>query len=236
MACESLPKTDGVEYRIVERAPDYAVGDDGSVWSKRRRQWRRLKGCVKNHGYRTVSLYYEPWKRVEEYVHRLVLEAFVGPCPEGMECCHFPDRTRTNNNLNNIRWDTVAENSNDADIHGTRIRGSRSGVAILTEEIVQHARERYDHHNVSMTTLAKELDVDVITVFDFIKGRTWKHAGGPIKPGILPQKKLTQAIAVAIRDRYAELPDRHQVAAEFGVSEATVRDIAKGRTWKSISA
>ncbi len=25
-------------------------------------------------------------------VHQLVLLAFVGPCPDGLECCHFPDR------------------------------------------------------------------------------------------------------------------------------------------------
>ena len=36
-------------------------------------------------------------------IPRLVLLAFVGPCPEGMECCHFPDRDVRNNKLNNLR-------------------------------------------------------------------------------------------------------------------------------------
>src|SRR5437868_15524460 len=26
------------------------------------------------------------------YIHRLVLEAFVGPCPPDMEACHFTDK------------------------------------------------------------------------------------------------------------------------------------------------
>lgn len=42
----------------------------------------------------------------------LVLEAFVGLCPEGMECCHQDD-DRSNNRLENLRWDTHANNVKD---------------------------------------------------------------------------------------------------------------------------
>lgn len=52
-------------------------------------------------------------------LHRLVLEAFVGPCPEGMEACHFPDRDPSNNRLSNLRWGTRSENRFDAVKHGT---------------------------------------------------------------------------------------------------------------------
>ena len=46
------------------------------------------------------------------YVHRLVLEAFVGPCPDGMECCHYDDNP-ANNRLENLRWDTKSANHLD---------------------------------------------------------------------------------------------------------------------------
>lgn len=52
---------------------------------------------------------------------RSVLETFVGPCPEGMECCHFPERDRSNNRLDNLRWDTHHENVLDAVRHGTHL-------------------------------------------------------------------------------------------------------------------
>jgi len=52
-------------------------------------------------------------------VHRLVLEAFVGPCPEGLEACHFPDRNPENNRLENLRWDTREANRDDQRKHGT---------------------------------------------------------------------------------------------------------------------
>jgi hypothetical protein len=45
-------------------------------------------------------------------VHRLVLEAFVGPCPDGMEACHYDDEP-ANNVLENLRWDTRSANISD---------------------------------------------------------------------------------------------------------------------------
>lgn len=56
--------------------------------------------------------------RVSRMVHRLVLEAFVGPCPPGMECCHF-DGDSTNNHLSNLRWDTHSSNQFDRVRHRT---------------------------------------------------------------------------------------------------------------------
>ena len=43
------------------------------------------------------------------YLHRLVLETFVGPCPSGEECSHL-DGNKTNNCLENLKWSTRAEN------------------------------------------------------------------------------------------------------------------------------
>ena len=48
-----------------------------------------------------------------KYIHRLVLEAFVGPCPNGAEGCHWDDNP-LNNNLENLRWDTRSANRQDA--------------------------------------------------------------------------------------------------------------------------
>lgn len=45
-------------------------------------------------------------------VHQLVLEAFVGPCPDGMEALHFDD-VPSNNALANLRWDTHENNMVD---------------------------------------------------------------------------------------------------------------------------
>ena len=73
------------------------------------------------------------------FVHRLVLEAFVGPRPSGMQACHN-DGDRRNNSLANLRWDTARNNSRDKIRHGTIARGERNGFARLTESRVHCMR------------------------------------------------------------------------------------------------
>jgi hypothetical protein len=53
-------------------------------------------------------------------------------------------------------------------------------------------------------------------------------------PGPLPGRKLTDAKAREIRDRYCPYfpPTQEELAAEYGVSPSTVSDICSGRTWK----
>lgn len=58
------------------------------------------------------------------YIHQLVLEAFVGPCPPGMECRHL-DGDPSNNKLSNLAWGTPQENANDRISHGTTNKGKK---------------------------------------------------------------------------------------------------------------
>lgn len=57
-------------------------------------------------------------KSLNVRVHRLVLLAFVGPPPPGMECCHN-DGDASNNRLENLRWGTKSDNMHDRVRHGT---------------------------------------------------------------------------------------------------------------------
>lgn len=64
----------------------------------------------------TVNLSVNQRKRTSP-VHRLVLEAFVGPRPPGQHGCHH-DGDPTNNHLSNLRWDTPKSNTADMVRHG----------------------------------------------------------------------------------------------------------------------
>ena len=57
------------------------------------------KGGKSVHGYMIVG----GGDGKQYRAHRLVLETFIGPCPEGCEADHI-DRCRDNNALNNLRW------------------------------------------------------------------------------------------------------------------------------------
>jgi hypothetical protein len=67
-----------------------------------------LKLSVANNGYYMVDLRRGELRR-NCTVHRLVLETFVGPCSEGMECRHL-DGCETNNKVENLAWGTRLEN------------------------------------------------------------------------------------------------------------------------------
>ncbi len=78
---------------------------------------RFLRPLPNNNGYEQVQLYGDG-KRSRQLVSRLVLLAFVGPCPEGMEVCHN-DGDKRRNHLQNLRYGTSSENKLDMARHGT---------------------------------------------------------------------------------------------------------------------
>lgn len=139
---------DRVTYRDVSGFPGYRVGDDGSIWSRHRRngaglgeQWRQLTPRRGANGYLKVNLRMSGLDHAR-YVHRLVLEAFVGEAPDGAQACHG-DGDRTNNALDNLRWDTRASNEADKYLHGTArgTLGQGNGAAKLSEADVREIRD-----------------------------------------------------------------------------------------------
>src|SRR5690242_15383977 len=99
--------------------PGYEVSSHGRVRGSRdfnggfRAEPRILRGDVGRDGYVRVRL--SPGRR-SHFVHVLVLHAFRGPRPPGHQCRHFPDRTRSNNRLENLAWGTQIENEADKQI------------------------------------------------------------------------------------------------------------------------
>lgn len=165
--------TPSVEYRDVVGFPDYRVGDDGSVWSRKSGVWKRLATQSKPKGHLIVKLRRDG-KYHHRYVHRMVLESFTAPCPAGMECRHFPDRDPTNNHLSNLQWGSQAENCADTIVHGTRIRGERVGSARLTADQVKKIRERV-LAGERQGDIALEFSVSPMTISDIMRYATWRH-------------------------------------------------------------
>ena len=108
----------------------YKVSAEGHIWSVRRLRANKyswylgdgdkplhrvgghlLKPSADKDGYLQVGLTKDGKSKVRR-VHRLVLEAFVGPCPEGMEACHAND-IPDDNRIENLRWDYPKMNAAD---------------------------------------------------------------------------------------------------------------------------
>jgi hypothetical protein len=96
----------------------YEVSDMGRVrswwrWGQRSRadEPRLLSLRVSANRYSIVRLTNAMGQRTECLVHRLVLEAFVGPPPDEDIQGHHRDGRRTNNRLSNLEWLTPSENA-----------------------------------------------------------------------------------------------------------------------------
>jgi hypothetical protein len=121
--------------------------------------------------YQTVPLTNEKHERSSHYVHRLVLETFIGPCPEGMEAHHFPDPDPQNNRLENLSWSPKAQNQGDRHIHGTDGKGERNARAKLTDKQVSYIRRSQK----SLGELSRQLKVNKQTICKVRLRQSWTH-------------------------------------------------------------
>jgi len=98
------------------RSLDRTVPKTGGHGVSVRVKGRELK-AYKTRDYDRMSLSKNnQLKRI--FVHRVVLLAFVGPCPDGMQVRHL-DGNPNNNALVNLAYGTPSENVYDTVRHGT---------------------------------------------------------------------------------------------------------------------
>jgi hypothetical protein len=106
-------------------------------------------------------------------VHRLVLNAFIGPRPERYVCNHI-DCDGTNNALSNLEWVTPQENLDHMVSLGRSLRGAKNHNTRLTATDVQDIRRLYAE-GMSYEQLAERFGVNRRTTRDVVTYRSWKY-------------------------------------------------------------
>lgn len=166
--------------RDIPEFSGYRIDTAGNGWSCRvpkagavGERWKPLKPAAdESNGYLYFRLR-RGGKTLKRYVHRLVLETFVGPCPEGMEGCHG-DGDRANCHLENLRWDTPVNNQADKIEHGTTNRGTRQGHSKLNEQDVRDIFAiRRDIPNATMEDIGILFGVAKTTIQGVLERRNW---------------------------------------------------------------
>jgi len=112
-----------------------------------------------------------------KYIHRLVLETFVGPCHQGFECCHN-DGNYKNNCVNNLRWDSHQSNIIDRVEHGTSNRGERCGTSKLTQLQVNQIRHFLDSGKLKNVDLANQYNVSNSLISMIKHRKRWEFCDG----------------------------------------------------------
>jgi hypothetical protein len=141
-------------------------------------------------------------------VHRLVLEAFVGECPEGMECRHYPDQNLANNNLSNLSWATP-------------------GRTKLTEEQVRQIFYAKGTHE----EVAARFGIGRPEVSHIKSGKLWKHLSLAVKESTT-RIKLTEE---QVRQIFFATGTYREIAARFGRSRGAVGAIKTGKAWTNLN-
>lgn len=162
------------DMKTIPGFPNYAITKTGKIWSRKTKKFLKPYNNGSSSKYKKILLN----NSVKKYIHRLVLETFIGPCPKGMECCHN-DGNPENNNLNNLRWDTHSSNNKDAVRHGTWkntwMKGENHPQAKLTFDDVKEIRKLYQDKILSQTNLAKNYGVTQATISRIVLNQTWNY-------------------------------------------------------------
>lgn len=167
------------QYRIVSGFSQYRIGDDGSLWRfswdrNEHGRWKQIKPTpMKGHGYLRVYLGNNGKRQRTVFVHVLVLEAFVGPCPKGKETCHWDDDP-SNNRLGNIRWGTRLENAADRIRRGRVPMGSNHARTKFVDGDIYRIRKLHKEGG-RVTDLAREYAVTTGCITSILQRWTWKH-------------------------------------------------------------
>jgi len=140
LVIEKANKEDRVEqWKPIEGWAGYEVSDQGRVRSFKKCRARPdeplpriLAGYYLPTGYHMMELKDRKLRR-KIYTHRLVLEAFVGPVPKGMEVAHNNGDPR-DNRLENLRYATPMGNAQDKRKHGSHKAGGSHYMSKLTDE------------------------------------------------------------------------------------------------------
>lgn len=155
---KALPFDDRFEVSDEGQVRSWALPGPGSA----RRETPLARAVHSNHGgYQVVMICRKQYR-----VHRLVLEAFVGPCPEGCNVDHI-DGNRANNRLENLRYLDISENSAQGEQYGENNPKTK-----LTWELVREIRAT---PHIKQQDWADRLGVSQHAIHCIRKHKTWKE-------------------------------------------------------------
>ena len=163
-------------YQVSERGRVRSLVCGGRYGYLKRKVPKAMKGHVrKADGYEYVSLRKDGALKVRS-VHRVVLEAFSGPCPAGHTGSHL-NGVSADNRLGNLQWEPHSANVLRKNEHGTMFRpqGELSGTAKLTEEEAQEVKVLCRTGLLSAGKIAAHYRVSATEVGRIATGERWGH-------------------------------------------------------------
>jgi hypothetical protein len=155
----------------VRGLPRTCMRSDGIRHSRKERILAASR-FIRNKDYRRVCLCVDG-VNVNRQVHMLVLEAFVGPCPDGQETRHL-NGVQDDNRLTNLAWGTRIEQQEDVLRHGNRARGARHGMVKLKETDIPVIRAAFEAGQTTQQ-IARRYGVVYQTIIAILQKKSWSY-------------------------------------------------------------
>lgn len=169
----------GEEWRTCPDFPAYEISNHGRIKGPSGLMTLRI-----TKGYAAVGLTRDG-KKYSRFVNRLVARAFLGE-PDGEKDAAHGDGVRLNNHIDNLRWATKRENTDDRFIHGTVLTGEDHPRAITDQATVNAIRSAYEEHmkyreargfvrgeRGFRQALCREFDLSEHIIKDILSFRSW---------------------------------------------------------------
>jgi hypothetical protein len=160
------------ESKELKDIPGYWIHSDGRLWSEKTQKFLKdSRGGYKGK-YRKYQFCLKNKKQKIKYVHRLLMEYFGPPAPEGCNEVNHIDGNTENNCLSNLEWVSSSENTR----HGVRT-GLFSRVLLTIEqvkEIKAKFKEEPNYHG-KIADIAREYGVSHRVISSIKHEINWKY-------------------------------------------------------------
>lgn len=181
---------DGEVWRALIVSPRHEISNFGRLrswvlWGARSKQARAvtpriMRLRVDRAGYLRVCIVVNDKKRLFG-IHKLVLDAFVGQCPSGLQARHI-NGNPADNRVENLGWCTSKENHADRRTHGTMVgrgtggKGMRNPGAVKDLEIIKQVLRTKG--TASGRQVASDFGLEHKTVYKIWNGEHWTQLAG----------------------------------------------------------
>ena len=154
----------------------YMVSNHGRVKRNKEEQnthvGKILKQLEDRYGYLRVNLS-KNGKAKAFLIHRLVLKAFIGPCPKGKQVNHI-DGIKKNNGVWNLEYVTLSENVKHAYRLGLKRQdGENNNGSKLKKEDIIKIRKLYNSGKYPQHEIAKMFKTNQQHVSSIVRKKVW---------------------------------------------------------------
>ncbi len=145
----------------------------GNQRFKFNKKGKTLKPKLTHDGYFETTLI-KNQKRKYIRTHRIVAFAFISN-KLGKPCINHKDGNKLNNNINNLEWVTVKENTIHAYKNNLiKIRRGES-LSDLKDSQVREIRKLHKNKTLTQRQIAKKFGVGKNCIWHIVHRKTWKH-------------------------------------------------------------